>query len=263
MKSHSHFKIFGPLTSVIVFALSLSGTLGGTLNWVETASASVVGKLSRMQVQNTTSITYRVFGQVEDFCTGTMIGPRLVLTAAHCVYDLETKTPTGARHFSPARTGNTKPFGEIEVVKTYVDAAYYAGDASRDVAVLVLKEPIGLKTGWLEIAWDVAVLPPHRSALGGRSGGGAITGYPGDKAQSTMWLVACDFYVPPIAPHTPQYTCDTFGGMSGSALIAGGPGGRSMIFGVHTTGRGHFNSGITLTGPNKTFVQGVLKNHPF
>ena len=229
------------------------------MGFCETSSASVVGQLSRMQVENTGSPTYQVFGQVEDFCSGTMISPRLVLTAGHCVFDLETGKAIPVHKFTPGRNQKFEPYGSIDVVKIHVAREYTMGDTSRDIAILVLKEPVGMQTGWLSIAWDHSTLPPHNSALGGWSGPGTIVGYPGDKTSKTMWLVACDFYVAPTAQRLPQYTCDTFGGMSGSSLVGGNARGQAMIFGVHTTGHGEFNSGVMLTGANKIFLQNVMK----
>lgn len=226
------------------------------------ASAVVVGELSRMQVNQTDSATYRVYGQVEDFCSGTMISSRLVLTAAHCVYDRKNQSFLPVRTFTPGKNGDIAPFGVIPVEKILMNPAYIQGDLSQDLAVLVLQTPIGLRTGWLDIAWDLSVLAPHPSALGGWSAPGTIAGYPGDKAEGTMWLVACSFYVPNLVPRRPQYTCDTFGGMSGSALVAAGAQGRSLIFGVHTSGHVFNNSGVVLTGPNKAFLQSVMSLYP-
>lgn len=242
-----------------LIALALAST---TLFLTNPARASIVGQIGRLPVDQTTSATFRVFGQVDEFCSGTMIGPRLVLTAGHCVYDLETKSPTNPRYFTPGRNPQLSPYGQIAISAIHVDQAYIDGNVDRDVAVLVLKTPVGIQTGWLQIAWDLSILSPHRSVLGGWSGPGTITGYPGDKEKNTMWLVACDFYVAPQIPYRPQYTCDTFGGMSGSSLVVGGPGGKSMIIGVHTTGRGSFNSGSVLTHENKAFVQQVMRLYP-
>jgi V8-like Glu-specific endopeptidase len=60
----------------------------------------------------------------------------------------------------------------------------------------------------------------------------------------------------------PQYNCDTFGGMSGSALVVAGFNGKSLVVGVHTKGHGSFNSGILLTGDNKEFLEEILKKYP-
>lgn len=246
------------MKKLVILAL----TAGASITIFNSPSfASVVGQLSRMQVSRTDSSTYRVYGQVEDFCSGTMISPRLVLTAGHCVFDLETRKAIPVHKFTPGRNQNYEPFGSIDVVNVHVAREYMQGDTSRDIAILVLKESVGIRTGWLEIAWDHAVLPPHNSALGGWSGPGSIVGYPGDKASKTMWLVACDFYVAQLTTQLPQYTCDTFGGMSGSALVAGNARGQAMIFGVHTTGHGNFNSGVMLTGANKVFLQSVMKHY--
>ena len=79
-------------------------------------------------------------------CTGTVIAPRVVLTAAHCVEDLQGKggfTPT--RDYAVA-TGATNPFeAEQEnisrIVATHVFPDFDPGNLHGDAAILVLEKP--------------------------------------------------------------------------------------------------------------------------
>lgn len=229
-----------------------------TLVLVTTATqASVTGQIQRFEVTDTTKDVYRPIGQVSNFCTGTMISPFHVLTAGHCVYDVSKKTFAQNVTFSPARKGRLNPFGTVRVTSYVVHPRYVAfGDANSDLAVLRLESPIGLRTGWFGIDFSMSGFSSiPGTAVGGHIAPGTITGYPGDKHDGTMWLVACSFRMTTAAPMKTFYTCDTYGGMSGSALAYGGPGGKSVIFGVHTSGHGKFNSGVLLTGGNADFVR--------
>lgn len=79
-------------------------------------------------------------------CTGTVIAPRVILTAAHCVEDLQGRggfTPT--RDYAVA-TGATDPFDAgkdsvFRVLATHVFPDFDPGNLHGDAAILVLEKP--------------------------------------------------------------------------------------------------------------------------
>lgn len=74
----------------------------------------------------------------QTFCTGTIVHPRLVITAAHCVTQLQTETGSRIR----IAVGNSERDGkqyQIDRIKLFPG---YRDDALTDFAYLLLAEPV-------------------------------------------------------------------------------------------------------------------------
>ncbi|KAJ4455382.1 putative peptidase S1 [Paratrimastix pyriformis] len=118
---------------------------------------SIIGPDDR-RPQKEVTFPWSALGVVSNprgYCSATMVGPRHVLTASHCiVYNNDGSLPPMS--YVPSPSGLHMPHGFYRVthVLTYqkVEGKLTKPEAAFDVALLILDQPIGLKTGFFGTA---------------------------------------------------------------------------------------------------------------
>ncbi|HEV2727016.1 MAG TPA: trypsin-like serine protease, partial [Solirubrobacterales bacterium] len=143
-REYFHRRSVGALLGCVIALLALA--LPAAASARDGATASIIGGRAAT-VEEFPSLAYieAQVGKSGFACTGTVVSPRVILTAAHCIEDLERGLFTPVGQYAVA-TGTTAPGKSLRenvfrVVETHVFPGFDPGNLRGDAGILVLDRP--------------------------------------------------------------------------------------------------------------------------
>ena len=223
---------------------------------------SILGSVDRRtDVQKSSAYPWRMICSLETTAadgekylgTGWFAGPRLVVTAGHCVFDkIDMKGWATSIKIYPGRSENTDPekyylLTELRAPQRWVSNE----DENFDYGAILLNENIGSDLGYFSMCSHSDEFLTNRMVN--------ISGYPSSRAGETQLHHSNRILKATVAKM--YYDVDTEGGQSGSPVWAYEDGCVTpIVIGIHSNGTGKAtlgNSGVRVTSEVVDFFNGI------